>query len=96
LLKEKIKCKTDSTIIIQTNKCYKSRGFKYALLNESFSIRQENTGATNARGFKYALLNESLSIRQENQKKNYLIRREERKRRGNQRYILAEKREERS
>jgi len=29
-------------------------------------------------------------------KKNYLIRREERKRRGNQRYILAEKREERS
>ena len=48
--------------------CYKSRGFKYALLNESFSIRQENTGATNARGFKYALLNESFSIRQENQK----------------------------
>ena len=48
--------------------CYKSRGFKYALLNEFLSIRQENTSATKARGFKYALLNESLSIRQENQK----------------------------
>jgi hypothetical protein len=67
----KIKCKTDSKITnSKTNKCYKSRGFKYALLNESLSIRQENTGATNARGFKYALLNESLSIRQVNQKKN--------------------------
>ena len=62
--------------------CYKSRGFKYALLNESFSIRQENTSATKARGFKYALLNESFSIRQVTKNNN--------KRRG-EKNIFAER-----